>query len=93
MHLNFLLNFWGVHSYGKDHHESQKSNFLTLLPGFTGYARAYPMLSVDPPLLDMYDFENDIWLCNSFHGKCFNYTAFVSLIRIVQLQFYANSVH
>nr|GEW16244.1 PI-PLC X domain-containing protein At5g67130-like [Tanacetum cinerariifolium] len=28
-------------------------------------------------MLDMYDFENDIWLCHSFHGKCFNYTAFV----------------
>lgn len=29
-------------------------------------------------MLDMYDFENDIWLCHSFGGKCFNFTAFVS---------------
>lgn len=29
-------------------------------------------------MLDMYDFENDIWLCHSFGGRCYNYTAFVS---------------
>ncbi|KAK7331063.1 hypothetical protein VNO77_25274 [Canavalia gladiata] len=27
-------------------------------------------------MLDMYDFENDIWLCHSFAGKCFNATSF-----------------
>ena len=30
-------------------------------------------------MLDMYDFENNIWLCHSFDGTCFNFTAFVSL--------------
>lgn len=29
-------------------------------------------------MLDMYDFENDIWLCHSFRGQCYNITAFVS---------------
>lgn len=29
-------------------------------------------------MLDMYDFNNDIWLCHSFNGNCFNVTAFVS---------------
>lgn len=29
-------------------------------------------------MLDMYDFNNDIWLCHSFNGQCFNITAFVS---------------
>lgn len=29
-------------------------------------------------MLDMYDFENDIWLCHSTGGKCYNLTAFVS---------------
>ena len=29
-------------------------------------------------MLDMYDFENDIWLCHSFQGQCYNFTAFVS---------------
>jgi hypothetical protein len=29
-------------------------------------------------MLDMYDFQNDIWLCHSFDGTCFNFTAFVS---------------
>lgn len=29
-------------------------------------------------MLDMYDFENDIWLCHSFGGTCYNFTAFVS---------------
>ncbi|KAJ9562448.1 hypothetical protein OSB04_007608 [Centaurea solstitialis] len=28
-------------------------------------------------MLDMYDFENDIWLCHSFRGQCLNITAFV----------------
>ncbi|XP_004511919.1 PI-PLC X domain-containing protein At5g67130 [Cicer arietinum] len=27
-------------------------------------------------MLDMYDFENDIWLCHSTQGKCFNFTSF-----------------
>ncbi|XP_052195903.1 PI-PLC X domain-containing protein At5g67130 [Diospyros lotus] len=27
-------------------------------------------------MLDMYDFEDDIWLCHSFRGQCFNFTAF-----------------
>lgn len=31
-------------------------------------------------MLDMYDFNNDIWLCHSFGGKCYNFTAFVSII-------------
>ena len=30
-------------------------------------------------MLDMYDFQNDVWLCHSFDGTCFNFTAFVSL--------------
>ncbi|KAG5089612.1 hypothetical protein JHK86_002224 [Glycine max] len=29
-------------------------------------------------MLDMYDFQKDIWLCHSFQSKCFNFTAFVS---------------
>ena len=29
-------------------------------------------------MLDMYDFENDIWLCHSIEGQCFNVTSFVS---------------
>ncbi|KAL2936255.1 hypothetical protein RDABS01_006693 [Bienertia sinuspersici] len=27
-------------------------------------------------MLDMYDFNNDIWLCHSFGGQCYNNTAF-----------------
>jgi len=27
-------------------------------------------------MLDMYDFRNDIWLCHSFNGECFDFTAF-----------------
>lgn len=30
-------------------------------------------------MLDMYDFENDIWLCHSTGGQCYNVTSFVSL--------------
>ncbi|GKE05206.1 PI-PLC X domain-containing protein-like protein, partial [Tanacetum coccineum] len=35
-------------------------------------------------MLDMYDFENDIWLCHSFGGKCFNYTAFQPAINVLK---------
>lgn len=27
-------------------------------------------------MLDMYDFENDVWLCHSFGGNCYNFTAY-----------------
>lgn len=30
-------------------------------------------------MLDMYDFRNDIWLCHSFRGVCYDFTAFVSI--------------
>jgi hypothetical protein len=30
-------------------------------------------------MLDTYDFDNDVWLCHSFQGKCYNFTAFVRL--------------
>ncbi|XP_074286308.1 PI-PLC X domain-containing protein At5g67130-like [Silene latifolia] len=35
-------------------------------------------------MLDMYDFENDVWLCHSFGGKCFNYTAFQPAINVLR---------
>lgn len=35
-------------------------------------------------MLDMYDFENDIWLCHSFQGKCYNYTAFQPAINVLK---------
>uniref|UniRef100_A0A6N2K347 Phosphatidylinositol-specific phospholipase C X domain-containing protein n=1 Tax=Salix viminalis TaxID=40686 RepID=A0A6N2K347_SALVM len=34
-------------------------------------------------MLDMYDFQNDIWLCHSYGGNCYNFTAFVSLHKIL----------
>ncbi|KAJ8770741.1 hypothetical protein K2173_021388 [Erythroxylum novogranatense] len=35
-------------------------------------------------MLDMYDFENDIWLCHSFGGNCYNYTAFQPAINVLK---------
>ncbi|KAL1824295.1 hypothetical protein ACET3Z_011073 [Daucus carota] len=35
-------------------------------------------------MLDMYDFENDIWLCHSFQGECFNITAFQPAINTLR---------
>ncbi|KAI4330272.1 hypothetical protein MLD38_028572 [Melastoma candidum] len=35
-------------------------------------------------MLDMYDFQNDIWLCHSFRGQCFNFTAFQPAINTLQ---------
>ncbi|CAN0882047.1 PI-PLC X domain-containing protein At5g67130 [Linum grandiflorum] len=27
-------------------------------------------------MLDTYDFQNDVWMCHSFGGKCYDFTAF-----------------
>ncbi|XP_058777987.1 PI-PLC X domain-containing protein At5g67130-like [Vicia villosa] len=35
-------------------------------------------------MLDMYDFQNDIWLCHSFQGQCFNFTAFQPAINTLK---------
>ncbi|KAF8406302.1 hypothetical protein HHK36_008387 [Tetracentron sinense] len=35
-------------------------------------------------MLDLYDFENDIWLCHSTGGKCFNFTAFQPAINVLK---------
>ncbi|KAK3013485.1 hypothetical protein RJ639_010304, partial [Escallonia herrerae] len=35
-------------------------------------------------MLDMYDFNNDIWLCHSFSGRCFNVTAFQPAINVLK---------
>ncbi|XP_010500524.1 PREDICTED: PI-PLC X domain-containing protein At5g67130 [Camelina sativa] len=35
-------------------------------------------------MLDMYDFQNDVWLCHSFNGMCFNFTAFQPAINILR---------
>ncbi|XP_026394584.1 PI-PLC X domain-containing protein At5g67130-like isoform X1 [Papaver somniferum] len=35
-------------------------------------------------MLDMYDFNNDIWLCHSFGGKCYNFTAFQPAINVLK---------
>ncbi|KAF9623045.1 hypothetical protein IFM89_036181 [Coptis chinensis] len=44
-------------------------------------------------MLDMYDFNNDIWLCHSFGGKCYNFTAFqpaVNVLKEIQVFLEAN---
>ncbi|XP_059652898.1 PI-PLC X domain-containing protein At5g67130-like [Cornus florida] len=35
-------------------------------------------------MLDMYDFNNDIWLCHSFGGNCYNYTSFQPAINVLK---------
>ncbi|OVA15852.1 Phospholipase C [Macleaya cordata] len=35
-------------------------------------------------MLDMYDFENDIWLCHSLRGQCYNFTAFEPAINTLK---------
>lgn len=35
-------------------------------------------------MLDMYDFNNDIWLCHSFGGKCYNITAYQPAINVLR---------
>lgn len=44
-------------------------------------------------MLDMYDFNNDIWLCHSFRGQCYNITAFqpaVNVLKEIQVFLEAN---
>ncbi|KAL1824300.1 hypothetical protein ACET3Z_011078 [Daucus carota] len=44
-------------------------------------------------MLDMYDFNNDIWLCHSFAGTCLNVTAFqpaINTLREIQVFLEAN---
>lgn len=33
----------------------------------------------------MYDFQNDVWLCHSAQGTCYNFTAFVSAWKVTLL--------
>ncbi|XP_022949740.1 PI-PLC X domain-containing protein At5g67130-like [Cucurbita moschata] len=35
-------------------------------------------------MLDMYDFQNDVWLCHSFAGQCFNATSFQPAINVLR---------
>ncbi|GAB2302505.1 hypothetical protein Dimus_036513 [Dionaea muscipula] len=35
-------------------------------------------------MLDMYDFQGDVWLCHSFGGKCYNTTAFQPAINVLK---------
>ncbi|XP_057958631.1 PI-PLC X domain-containing protein At5g67130-like [Malania oleifera] len=35
-------------------------------------------------MLDMYDFTNDIWLCHSYGGVCYNYTTFQPAINVLK---------
>ncbi|KAL6961484.1 hypothetical protein U1Q18_039253 [Sarracenia purpurea var. burkii] len=35
-------------------------------------------------MLDMYDFNNDIWLCHSFGGQCYNFTSFQPAINVLK---------
>ncbi|KAK7252826.1 hypothetical protein RIF29_37046 [Crotalaria pallida] len=35
-------------------------------------------------MLDMYDFMNDVWLCHSAEGKCYNFTAFQPAINVLR---------
>ncbi|CAN0846434.1 PI-PLC X domain-containing protein At5g67130 [Linum grandiflorum] len=35
-------------------------------------------------MLDMYDYLNDIWLCHSFGGRCFNLTAFQPAVNVLK---------
>ncbi|XP_010263507.1 PREDICTED: PI-PLC X domain-containing protein At5g67130-like [Nelumbo nucifera] len=44
-------------------------------------------------MLDMYDFNSDIWLCHSFGGQCYNFTAFqpaINVLKEIQLFLEAN---
>lgn len=55
-----------IYSLLADNNDSVKNGSLILQNGVRGL------------MLDMYDFQNDIWLCHSFDGRCYgSTTAFV----------------
>ncbi|GJN25944.1 hypothetical protein PR202_gb13833 [Eleusine coracana subsp. coracana] len=35
-------------------------------------------------MLDAYDFNNDVWLCHSFNGKCFAFTAYQPALSVLK---------
>ncbi|XP_047063432.1 PI-PLC X domain-containing protein At5g67130-like [Lolium rigidum] len=35
-------------------------------------------------MLDTYDFKNDLWLCHSFAGKCYDFTAYVPASKVLK---------
>ncbi|CAM0901485.1 unnamed protein product [Alopecurus aequalis] len=35
-------------------------------------------------MLDTYDFKNDLWLCHSFAGKCYDFTAYVAASKVLK---------
>ncbi|MQM23399.1 hypothetical protein Taro_056459, partial [Colocasia esculenta] len=35
-------------------------------------------------MLDMYDFQNDVWLCHSYGGVCYNVTSFQPAINVLK---------
>ncbi|XP_074583651.1 PI-PLC X domain-containing protein At5g67130-like [Curcuma longa] len=35
-------------------------------------------------MLDMYDYQNDVWLCHSFGGHCYNFTAFIPAVSVLR---------
>ncbi|CAK9326393.1 unnamed protein product [Citrullus colocynthis] len=45
-------------------------------------------------MLDTYDFLGDVWLCHSFGGKCYNYTAFepaLDTLKVIEAFLVANT--
>lgn len=44
-------------------------------------------------MLDMYDLQNDIWLCHSFGGNCYNIAAFVCVHRMLWYPHKRHSIH
>ncbi|KAG8066817.1 hypothetical protein GUJ93_ZPchr0004g38963 [Zizania palustris] len=35
-------------------------------------------------MLDAYDFQNDVWLCHSFSGKCYNFAAYQPAVDVLK---------
>ncbi|XP_020588563.1 uncharacterized protein LOC110030269 isoform X2 [Phalaenopsis equestris] len=57
---------------------------ISLLKFRTIILAGQPENGVRGLMLDMYDFLNDIWLCHSFGGNCYNFTAFQPAINVLK---------
>ncbi|RAL41326.1 hypothetical protein DM860_010120 [Cuscuta australis] len=71
-------------SFAKAGMKSSTGHFLVTTPNQQDSITEQLNNGIRALMLDMYDLNNDIWLCHSFGGKCQNYTAFQPAINVLK---------
>ncbi|KAB1208527.1 hypothetical protein CJ030_MR7G007470 [Morella rubra] len=81
--FNYLITWTTEMKNHRPNHKGQPGGKL-VWGCYTGQVIWSVLNGVRGLMLDMYDFENDIWLCHSFGGKCYNFTAFQPAINVLK---------